>query len=58
MGSLPVILVGGVGIAVSLFALVRMAIGLRRGAPRELVVGYAVLVLASVGVTSLLLRVL
>lgn len=53
-----VALVALVGVAVTIFAAVRMWRASRSGAPRELVLGYLALMVVASVVSSLLLRVL
>jgi hypothetical protein len=52
------VLVAVAGVAVTIFAAVRMWRANRSGAPRELVLGYAALMVAATVVTSLLVRAL
>lgn len=53
-----IVLVGVVGVSITLFAAVRMWRAARRGAPRELVIGYLALMLVASAVSLLLLRAL
>lgn len=52
------VLVALVGVAITIFAALRMWKANRSGAPRELVLGYVALMVAASVVTSLLVRAL
>lgn len=53
-----VVLVAAVGVATTVFAAVRMWRASRRGAPRELVLGYVGIMVAASAVSLLVLRLL